>query len=170
MRKTAENIASNENFAAIREQLRATTRDTEDIKQLLSQKAWLNQQQWVAREKYYAALLADLQIFRQTMLELTGYYMEPGSEHTKDSEQGEYFNTLLTRTNESHRRIQQMAGPAAIYLSKPSSESLQQFSIKYWNSANFSACTAEYVDRGYNMVAALYDVVLAEANKHLHVE
>jgi len=170
LKKRAEDHATRENFAAIREQLRTTTRDTEEIKQYLSGEAWRHQQQWSTLERYYSSLLTQLQNFRLALSELSDYYTEPGSEHTPDSQQGDYFSKLLTVAHESHREIQKLLGPAALYLSDGTVDALTDLASKYWNLANFSSCTAEYASESHALVKTTYDNVLLEARRHLHLE
>ena len=169
LKKRGEDHAARENFAAIRAQLQTTTHDTEQIKQYLSGEAWRQQQQWSTRERYYSSLLTQLQSFRLALSELRDYYMEPGSEHTPDSQQGEYFLKLLTVAHESHREIQKLLGPAALYLSTETVQVLTDLASKYWNLANFSSCTADYANESHALVETAYSRVLLEAKKHLHL-
>lgn len=169
LKKRAEDHATRDNFAAIREQLRTTTRDTEEIRQYLTGEAWRNQQQWSTRERYYSNLLTQLQNFRLALSELGDYYMEPGSEHTPDSQQGDYFSKLLTVAHESHREVRKLLGPAALYLSASTVQALTDLGSKYWNIANFSSCTADYASESHALVVTAYGQVLVEAKKHLHL-
>jgi hypothetical protein len=169
LKKRGENHATRDDFADIREQLRITTRDTETIRQYLTSETWRSQQQWSARERFYSNLLTQLQNSLLALSELKDYYMEPGSEHTPDSQQGEYFPKLLTIAHESHREVQKLLGPAALYLSSSTVHALKDLSSKYWNVANFSSCTAEYADESHALVETAYGLVLAEAKKHLHL-
>ena len=169
LKKRGEDHATRENFAAIRAQLQTTTRDTEEIKQYLSSEAWRHQQQWSTRERYYSSLLTQLQNFRLALSELGDYYMEPGSEHTPDGQQGEYFAKLLTVAHESHREVQKLLGPAALYLSAETVDALTDLASKYWSLANFSSCTAEYAKESHVLAEAAYGQVLLEAKKHLRL-
>jgi type II secretory pathway pseudopilin PulG len=169
LKKRGEDSAAQENFAAIRAQLQTTTRDTEQIRQYLSGEAWRQQQQWSTRERYYSSLLTQLQTFRLALSELGDYYREPGSEHTPDSQQGEYFPKLLTVAHESHKEIQKLLGPAALYLSAETVQVLADLAAKYWNVANFSSCTTDYASESHALVENVYGRVLFEAKKHLHL-
>jgi hypothetical protein len=60
VKRKGEDRASQENFDKLREQLRKTTQDTEEIKTALSRKNWLTQRQWPIREQHYLNLLAHL--------------------------------------------------------------------------------------------------------------
>jgi type II secretory pathway pseudopilin PulG len=170
LKRRGEDHAARENFAAIREQLQTTTRDTETIKQFLSSEVWRSQQQWATRERYYSSLLTHLQAFQLALSELGDYYMEPGSEHRPDSQQGEYFSKLLTVAHESHKEIQKLVGAAALYLSDKTVSSLSTLAEQYWTIAKFSTCTAHYVEEGHALASSAYSEVLREAKKHLNLQ
>ncbi len=52
VRRKAKDRAAQENFENLRDQLRKTTQDTEEIKIALSRRSWLTQQQWNIRERH----------------------------------------------------------------------------------------------------------------------
>ena len=171
LRKSGENLAANENFAAIREQLKTTTRDTESIKQQLTGNAWRNQQQWSAREQYYSKLLTHLHHFRLVLDDLSDYYMEPGGEHTPDSEMGDRFQKLLSDASASFAEVERLLGPAALFLSSQAVASLRKLFAEHWGLANFEAvCTADYVSGAGKLAAGAYDQVLREARTQLGIE
>lgn len=171
LRKSGENRAANENFAAIREQLKTTTRDTESIKQQLTGNAWRIQQQWSAREQYYSKLLTHLHYFRLVLDDLSDYYMEPGGEHTPDSEMGERFQRLQSDASTSFTEVERLLGPAALFLSSEAVASLRKLIAEHWGLANFDAiCTADYVSGATKLASAAYDQVLKEARVHLGIE
>lgn len=60
VKRKAEDRATQENFEELRNQLKKTTQDTEEIKGALSRKNWLTQQQWAIREQHYMSLLMHL--------------------------------------------------------------------------------------------------------------
>ena len=170
LRKRGEDRAMRENFDAIREQLKATTRDTEEIKQQLSGHAWRSQQQWCAREQYYSKLLSHLHGFRMTLDDLSDYYLEPGTEHMPDNQRGERFHKLLAQASSAYRDVQKLLGPAAIFLSPQSVQSLEKMFAEHWGLANFDAvCTADYVNGANKLATATYNRVLHEARAHLGI-
>lgn len=62
-----KNLASKEDFSQLRDQLKTTTKDTEEIKQLLTSKGWLAQQMWAKREQRYETLMRRfMSLKRQT--------------------------------------------------------------------------------------------------------
>ena len=169
--KSGENRAANENFAAIREQLRTTTQDTESIKQQLTGKAWRSQQQWSARENHYSKLLMHLHHFRITLEQLSDYYIEPGGKRTPDNEMGERFIKLLAEASTAFAALERLIGPAALFLSKPALESLSKLVTEHWGLANFdAACTADYVQKASNLAADACAQVLKEARAQLGIE
>lgn len=170
LRRRGENRAMREHFAAIREQLRITTRDTEEIKQQLSGHAWRSQQQWTAREQYYSKLLTHLHHFKIALDDLSDYYLEPGTEHMPDSERGEHFHKLLADAASSYAEIQKLLGPAAIFLSSQAVESLDHLFAEHWGLANFGAiCTADYVNGANKLATTAYERVLHEAKSQLGI-
>ena len=171
LRKRGEDRAMHENFTAIREQLKTTTRDTEEIKQQLSGHAWRSQQQWSAREQYYSKLLTHLHHFRMALDDLSDYYLEPGTEHMPDDQRGENFHKLRADASSSYTEVQKLLGPAAIFLSPQAVESLAKLFNEHWGLANFGAvCTADYVSGANSLATSAYDRVLHEAKAHLGTE
>lgn len=171
LRKRGEDRAMHENFTAIREQLRTTTRDTEEIRQQLSGHAWRSQQQWSAREQYYSKLLTHLHHFRMALDDLSDYYMEPGTELMPDDQRGDNFHKLRADASSSYTEVQKLMGPAAIFLSRQAEESLAKLFNEHWGLANFGAvCTADYVSDANSLVTSAYDRVLHEAKAHLGIE
>jgi hypothetical protein len=171
LRKSGEDRAANENFAAIREQLKTTTRDTESIKQQLTGYAWRIQQQWSAREQYYSKLLTHLHHFWLALDDLSNYYMEPGREDTPDSEMGERFQRLISDASTSFTEVEKLLGPAALFLSSEAVASLRKLISEHFELENFGAmCTADYVSGAAKLASAAYDQVLKEARIHLGIE
>jgi hypothetical protein len=168
LRKRGEDRALSENFAAIREQLRTTTQDTEEIKQHLSSHTWRSQQLWSARETYYSSLLTQLHHFRMALLYLSGYYLEPGSEHLPDSQLGEHFQRLLADAVAANNEVQKLVGPAAIFLTLHATTALDKLFKDHWELANLEAiCTSDYVDHAQILATNAYMQILSEAKSHL---
>lgn len=164
--KKGEYKATREDFESIRQQLKTTT-DTEEIKDMLTGKAWRSQQQWSAREQYYSDLLTHLHTFKLALTGLSDYYMEPGSEHAPDSQQGEHFQSLLKSSHESYKALRKQIGPAALFLSAGALKALDEMASKHWELANFSVCTADYVSAALRLSETAYSKVLTEAKDQL---
>jgi hypothetical protein len=170
LRKRGEDRATQENFTAIREQLKTTTRDTEEIKQQLSGRGWRSQQQWSAREQYYSKLLTHLHHFRMALDDLSDYYLEPGTEYMPDDQRDEPFHKLRADASSAYTEVQKLLGPAAIFLSPKAVESLNELFTEHWGLANFGAvCTADYVGSAVKLATVAYEQVLHEAKAHLDI-
>jgi hypothetical protein len=167
-KRKAEDRATQENFDRLREQLRKTTNDTEEIKSTLSRKNWLTQQQWTIREQHYMNLLANLTKLKLTLEDRDSYYIQPGSEHNAKLADGEHFQALAHAGHESYQAIRELMGPASVFLSSKTIESLEQLVRDHWSVAEFSACTAEYVSEALTLVQAAQSAVLAEARSELY--
>ncbi|HLP97782.1 MAG TPA: hypothetical protein VK149_05005 [Sideroxyarcus sp.] len=168
--KKGESRAARENFEILRTQLQTTTRDTEEIKKILSGEIWRDQRHWTAREQYYSNLLTQLHLFRIALDNLSEYYLEPGSEHTPDHKQSERFRTLLASGYEARCEVQRLLGPAALFLSRTAVQALNEFEVQHWDLQNFgSSCTADYVHSAQELATKAYEQVLQEARKHLGI-
>ena len=167
IKRKAEDRATQENFDKLREQLRKTTLDTEEIKITLSRKNWLTQQQWAIREQHYMSLLAHLTKLKLSLQDRDSYYMEPGSEHDRSRSEGKHFQGLARVGHESYQAIRELIGPASVFLSGKAIESLEKLVRDHWSVAEFSACTAEYVSEALKLVEVAQSAVLAEARNEL---
>lgn len=167
VKRKAEDRAALENFNALREQLRKTTQDTEEIKTTLARKHWLTQQQWAIRERHYMSLLTHLTKLKLSLEDRSSYYMEPGSEHNAARSQGGHFQELERVGCESYQAIRELIGPASVFLSVKAVDSLEQLVRNHWNVAEFSVCTADYVSEALKLVKVAQLAVLAEARNEL---
>lgn len=163
----AEGHATQENFNKLRDQLRKTTQDTEEIKISLSRRTWLTQQQRAIREKHYMDLLAHLTKLKLSLQDRDSYYTEPGSEHNMTIAQDERFQELGRIGNASYQAIRELIGPASVFLSDKAINSLEHLVRDHWNIAEFSICTADYVSTALKLVDAAQSIILAEARNEL---
>lgn len=170
LRKRGQDRAIREGFAEIRDQLKVTTRDTEEIKQHLSGRAWRSQQEWSARERYYNQLLTHLHHFRLAIGELSEYFAEPGTEYMPDEQRGERFRNLQTEAANAYSEVERLLGPSALFLSDVVVQALNHLFKEHWGLANFdAACTADYVLGARRLAEQAYAQVLAEAKAELGI-
>lgn len=162
-----KNLATREDFEALLEQLRQATNTTESIKVELSSRHWLNQQQWSIREKHYADLLAHLAKLRLSLQDQDSYYMRPGSAYDSSISENKHFKELSRIGYESLCAIREQVGPASVFLSDKTIETLEVLVREHGNLAESSICTAEYVSSTLDVVNAAYSAVLAEARNEL---
>lgn len=167
IKRKAEDQATQENFDRLREQLRKTTQDTEEIKATLSRRGWLTQQQWAIREQHYMSLLSHLTKLELSLEDRSTYYMEPGSEHDEARSESEHFKRMELVGNASYQAIRELIGPASVFLSVKAIKSLEKLVRNHWGIAEFSICTADYVSESLKLVAAANTAVLAEARNEL---
>ncbi len=162
-----KNLATREDFAVLLDQIKQTTKETENIRTELLSRNWLNQQHWSFREKYYMGLLEHLTILQITLEDRSNYYLEPGSEHNDRRTDTEQFRELTHRWSESYRTVRELIGPASVFLSDKSISALRELMSEHWHVANFSICKAEYLDSALKLVGVAYSVVLEEARNDL---
>lgn len=168
--KKAGHLATKEDFADMRAQLRATTSDAEEIKQQLSRHTWINQQQWSARELYYGKLLAQLHNFILALDGLSSYYIEPDSVHVPDSKQGAHFHRLKQNAADAFEELKKLLGPAALYLPKETVKELDEMQKRHWELVEFEvSCTAEYVEQAHVIAMPAYEKVLSDAKRQLGI-
>jgi hypothetical protein len=170
LKRKGEDRAAQEGFDDLRKQVAKTTEETEKIKVLLTGKAWRSQRRWDARERFYTSLLTQLHHFNIALLDLSDYFVRPGSEHAPDSKQDAQFHSLLSRSFESCQEVRRLMGPASLYLSEGTILALTDLTRQYWHLANFSSCTAEYVEGAAAIGSTAYRHVLAEALAQLQQE
>ena len=166
LKAKAEAKASKEQFDALLDQLRITTKETEEIKQYLGGKAWRSQQQWTAREKYYTELLNSLHRISVTLDDLAEYFHDPGSQHVRDEEHGPRFRELMNIVASLLKGLRDLMGPGELYLSAATVESLKKMQVEHWDLVNYEAnCSAEYVFGAQKLVQAAHSATLRDA-KH----
>ena len=166
-RRKAEDRASSENFETLRGQLQRTTRDTEEIKNALSRKAWVTQQQWNIRERIYSDLVTNLALLKLSIEDRKEYFSEPGSEYSGDVEGTEHFKRLLQQGTSSFSKLRESIGPASIFLSGKTILALEELISDQWNIAMDALCAADYVTTFLPAVEKAYSLVLAEAKHEL---
>lgn len=101
---------------------------------------------------------------------MSGYCLDSGSKYTGDSKQGAHFHRLKQIAREAFDEVQKLLGPAALYLSQTTVQSLSDMLSKHWEIVEFEvACTAEYVELAQPLVTSTYDLVLSDAKRHLGI-
>jgi len=166
-KKRGENRANEESFEAIRAQLRQTTRDTEEIKTTIAQTTWLSQTQWIAREKFYSAMMAHLRQLETSLSDRCDYFQSPGSEYDEVSIKSADFQALEARGYESVKALRELLGPASLHLGESSLGKIEALLADLWNVGEESICTADYVRRAFGVVADARAAIQAEARSEL---
>lgn len=112
-------------------------------------------------------ILEHLTILNSTLLDRKDYCLESGSEYNDKPTDTEHFRELTLRGSESYRTVRELVGPASVFLSDKSTSALRGLISEYWNVAQFSSCTAEYLDSSLKLVDVAYSAVLEEAKNDL---
>lgn len=167
IRQKGETRANNENFDDLREQLRKTTHDTEFIKNSLSGRTWLTQQQWEIRETHYVGLLTHLTKLKLSLQDRYAKYSSPGSEYDQEISETPHFQRLERIGSEAYQAIRELIGPASIFLSAKAIDALEALVREHWDVAEHSICTADYVATALKLVRVAQEAVLVEARKDL---
>jgi len=163
-----KNLATREDFESLLEQIKRMTLETEGIKTELSRHSWLSQQQWKLREQYYVELVDNLFKLKLTLDERSNYFLEPGSEHSQEHTQTPHFNEQSRLGAEAFRRVQQLTGHAALFLSPRTLEAVEELAREQWHVDNFSICTADFLESSATLVTTAYTRVLEEAKGDLN--
>lgn len=169
IRRKAEDRATRENFEVLRDQLQKTTRDTEEIKNALFRRAWLTQQQWNIRERFYAELVTSLALLKLSLEDRKEYFDQPGSEHRVEIEEREHFKRLVQQGADAFSKIREQIGPASIFLSDKTIKALETLVSEEWHVSMDTVCTADYVSTFHPCVEKAYTEILAEARHELGV-
>jgi len=168
-RRKAEDRASREHFETLRDQLQKTTRDTEEIKNALSRRAWLTQQQWNIRERFYAEIITNLALWRLSIEDRKEYFSESGSEHNVGIEEGEHFKRLVQQGAEAFSKVREQIGPASIFLSETTIRALENLVSEQWHVSMDAICAADYLTTLEPYVEKAYETILSEAKNELGV-
>ncbi len=134
----------------------------------LNIRAWRSQQKWTALEKCYNHLLTNLHHFKVALVDLSSYYIEPGSEHMPDQNQNAEFNPLLEQVKTSYCEVEKVRGASAMFLSDAAVKSLDKLFERHSDLA-FGNSTAEYVFNSLELVKTAYDTILSEAKTQLAI-
>jgi hypothetical protein len=132
-----------------------------------SGRRWLRQQQWAAREKRYIDLLVQLTKAELALQAQDEYYMEPGSQHV-DHSKSERFMQLGSAAAEALRSVEELAGPAQVFLSQKAIDALRELVREDWNAAFGSAHPGEYIEKALSLVQNARATVVTEAKTQLN--
>lgn len=132
-----------------------------------SGKRWLEQQQWAAREKYYVDLLTRLTTVEMSLQQQSVYYEEPGSEY-HDHSKDEKFARLSKSAYEALQAVEEIAGPARLFLSQDAIDALQELVREDWHAAYATVHPGEYIDKALPLVQRAAAAVLTAAQAQLN--
>ncbi|HDL7734748.1 hypothetical protein [Yersinia enterocolitica] len=166
-KKKAENKANDDHFNKLSEQLRKTTRDTEEIKLALANNNWVDQQHWSIREKYYNQLITHLSNWRAALSDRNSYYMTPGSEHDSSIEDSEGYRKLVERCSESRKEVKGLIGPTLIFLSEETIEALNKLFGDIWMIEETVVSESDIAMDKFKLIDSTRNIILDEARREL---
>lgn len=167
LKKKAENKAHDDHFNKLNEQLRKTTRDTEEIKLTLANNNWVDQQHWSIREKYYNQLITHLSNWRAALSERNFCYLNPGSEHDMSIENGEGYRKLVERCFESKKEVKELIGPTLIFLSEETIEALNKLFGDIWVIDETVTSESDIAMDKFKLIDSTRNIILDEARREL---
>lgn len=172
LKRKGEDKASEEKFDVLLKELRETTNAAESIRQTLSNRTWLTQQQWIIREQKYSELLKYLTKIQMAIHEQQDYFTEPYNPHDakwmQSISENSNFKRLGQRMIEAEELLRELIGPASVFLSDKTIASLHRLQAEIHGIANFTAQhLGEYVEETRKVVDAAYEAVLQEARNEL---
>ena len=133
----------------------------------LSRDSWLRQRRWVNREKYYLDVLAQLKKAELNLTRQSEYFLEPGSEHRDCSDDPE-FNRLGRNATAAFYAIEELAGPAEVFLSQKAITALQELVREEWNASyNAGGDRAGYVQNVLSLIGSAQAAIIEAARVQL---
>jgi hypothetical protein len=124
---------------------------------------------WSEREKYYYELLAALGKWKNSLLDRSVYYMEPGSEFRDDSITTlPGFKNLSLSGQEALSSIRDQLTVARLFLSEKAVACMDKMVSEHWQISEMDAvCNADYLEKTLKLVTYTYDQIFLDAKKDL---
>lgn len=133
----------------------------------LSQRRQRGQQQWEARERHYMELLRHLTMARLNLSGQSEYFDDPGSEY-HDYSKNERFVRLGKVADESLAALEELTGPARVFLSAKAISALEEMRRGTWHASMDAPHISEYIAAALELVEKAEAEVLAAAKSHLN--
>jgi hypothetical protein len=169
--KKAELFATKEDLANLLTQTQKITEVTENIKSGILYRSWHNQQYWSIKEKHYTEILKHLTICKSTIIDRLEFYQTPCSEYDDSCSNTELFINLSQKAQVSFLVLRDLIGPASIFLSDTTIETLTVLNKEHAGIANYGAvCMKDYLESTYKEVDKAFCSVLYEARNQLNNE
>lgn len=130
-------------------------------------KSWAKQQRWANRERHYSDILSTLTKLKISLQVRASCYLEPGSEHDNTIPKSAHFQGVSRKGNDAYQQLQELVGPASVFLSNEAIVSLEKLIREHWEKGEYSMCTAEFVRESLKLTETTLEVVLAQAKGEL---
>jgi len=132
----------------------------------LSAGRWLKQQQWAIREKRYMDLIEQLTKAEIALQGQSQYYAETGSEH-HNYDHNAHFVELGDAAGAALRAVEQLAGPAQVFLSQRTVASVNELIKGDWSAAYGASFPGEYIEVVLPLVRKAHETLVTEARAAL---
>lgn len=122
--------------------------------------------QWEVRERHYMELLRHLTKARLNLYQQSEYFDEPGSEY-QDYSRDERFVRLGKTAQDSLAALEELTGPARVFLSSKAIGALEDMRRGTWGASVDALHVGEYVTAAAELVAKAEEEVLSAAKSDL---
>src|SRR5438874_3758268 len=122
---------------ATREDLEPLILGQETIKQQLAHSTFVEGRRWELKREITWDLLSHLAKAQVSLTAQSTWYMEPGSEH-RDNSEDEGFMRLSRTASAALRAVEELTGPAQLFLSQEAIDALKELVREEWH-AGYSA-------------------------------
>jgi hypothetical protein len=153
---------------ATREDLEPIVRGQETIKQQLAHSTFIEGRCWELKREITWDLLSHLTKAQVSLSSQSAdYYLEPRSEHRNYSEDKGFLK--LSRTaSAALRAVEELTGPAQLFLSQEAIDALQNLAREEWHADyDAGADRKGYIDKTLPLVQQAQATVLAAAKAEL---
>lgn len=126
LKKKGENYVTTEDFDKLKDQLRQNTEVTEQVKAAVSTQAWIRQQHWAHREKYYLELLGCVQSLCLLAMNLRIAYEPVAAGALNEDAFSGRLGVLLRQHDDAFLKFVDLSAAVSIFLSDASSNEVQE--------------------------------------------
>jgi hypothetical protein len=168
-KRKAENLATKEDFDALLDQVKKTTKETEQIKMDISRVSWVDQQRWTLKRELYMELLDSLYSEKEAVFKLSDEEKrdvpkEPELVALRDS----FIRENRAQSLAAIKRISKVRGVAGVLLTEDAQKALDEIAFVWYDS--IEGKPEEFYAKRLAAVDKAYAIVLASATKDLDVK
>lgn len=152
---------------ATREDLEPIVRGQETIKQQLAHSTFVEGRRWELKREITWTLLTHLAKAHVSLTAQSTWYVEPGSEH-EDNSGNAAFAQLSRTAAAALYTVEELIGPAQLFLSQEAIEALQKLAREEWHAGySAGADRLEYIEKTLALIEQAQATVLAVAKAEL---
>jgi hypothetical protein len=168
-KRKAENLATKEDFGALLDQVKKTTKETEQIKTDISRVSWVDQQRWTLKRELYMELLDSLYSEKEAVFKLSDEEKrtvptEPDLVAMRDK----FIRENQAQSLAAIKRISKVRGVAGVLLTEEAQKALDEIALAWYQS--IEGKPEEFYAKRLAAVDKAYAIVLTSATKDLDVK